>query len=293
MRAVLLPRTVSEVWDALEHEPKAALYAGGTDLLVLMRSGRVNPSALVCLERVDELREIRDEGGALVIGAAATHSSVMEHPAVKTLFPVLVQALKVLGSPHVRHAGTVGGNIITASPSGDTLPALYCLGAELELSSPSESRRVPIPDFMKGPGRVALKERELLIGIRIPKTPAWSIQRYEKVGKRKAQACAVVSLAALVNHDTTGCVTDARLAWGGVGATVMRSPIIDRAMEGITLSLDALSRIATMARDIVKPIDDIRAAADYRRMAAGNLVMRLTAPNQRDGRSPHSLIGRL
>jgi CO/xanthine dehydrogenase FAD-binding subunit len=227
------------------------------------------------LERVDALRGIRDEGESLFIGAGAVLSAIMGHTEVWARFPVLVRAIEVLASPHVRHAGTIGGNIVTASPAGDTLPPLYCLDAELELGSRGATRRVPLRDFIVGPGKTLLREKELVLGVRIPTKPTWTIQHYEKVGKRKAQACAVVSMAALINLTPDGVVEDARLAWGGVGPTVVRSSEIEAALKGKPLDGETLSIVGALARETVNPIDDIRATADYRRMVAGNLPQRL------------------
>ena len=144
---VLLPVTLEELWSILAAVPGAALYAGGTDLLVKKRAGLVDSPCLVCLERIDALQGVRDNGEALFIAAAFTHGRILEHPSVRTEFPVLAQALRVLGSPPIRHMGTIGGNIVTASPAGDTLPALYALDAEVEIGSRDHSRRLPIGDL--------------------------------------------------------------------------------------------------------------------------------------------------
>jgi len=267
---------MQELWDILEREPKAAIYAGGTDLLVKLRGGLLDPPALVCLERVEALRGIRDHGEEIFIGAATSHRRILEHPAIGEHFPVLAKAIAVLGSPPIRHMGTIGGNIVTASPAGDTLPPLYVLDAEVEVASPAGTRSVPVCDFILGPGSVNLEQGEVLAGVRLRKAPVWQIHHYEKVGRRKAQACSVASLAALLALSESGTVKRARLAWGSVGPTVVTSGEIEEALIGKPLTRKAFEQAAVMARRAVSPIDDIRAGADYRRHVAGALLFRLT-----------------
>jgi xanthine dehydrogenase FAD-binding subunit len=190
-------------------------------------------------------------------------------------FPILINGLKVLGSPPIRNMGTIGGNIVTASPAGDTLPPLYVLRAELELRTKNSSRRIPIMDFIRGPGETLLSPGEVLTGIIVRKRPDLNLHHYEKVGQRKALAIAVVSLAALLKISEGGMVEEARLAWGSVAPTVVTSAEIEAMLIGCRLSRKVLEKAAQMARAMVKPIDDIRASADYRRQVAGNLLLRL------------------
>ncbi len=203
MSEVFLPRTLDELWEILEKEPRPAIYAGGTDLLVRVRTRLLDPSALVCIERVPELQGVREQDDAVFIGAASTHGRLLENPLLAKRFPVFTKTLSTLGSPPVRHMGTIGGNIVTASPAGDTLPALHVLSAEVEICSAGSSRRVAIRDFIQGPGRVALGPREVVRGVRLKKDRTWNVHHYEKVGKRKAQACAVASMAALLDLSQT------------------------------------------------------------------------------------------
>ncbi len=153
MREVYLPRSLDEVWEILTREPQAAVYAGGTDLLVKMRASAVNPPGLVCLERVEELKGVRDDGEEVFIGAATTHSSLLDEPLIRENFPVLAKAISVLGSPPVRHMGTIGGNIVTASPAGDSLPPLYALDADVVILSPEGPSRLALKEFILGPER--------------------------------------------------------------------------------------------------------------------------------------------
>jgi CO/xanthine dehydrogenase FAD-binding subunit len=275
MTEVFLPETLEGLWLLMERHPRALIYAGGTDLLVKRRLGLLDPQALICLERLAALRSVSDQDKEIWIGAGTTHADLLKNSLIRTHFPVLAKALKVLGSPLVRQMGTVGGNIVTASPAGDTIPPLMVLGAELELQSGKQSRRIPLRDFIQGPGRTMLAPGEILTGIRIKKQPEFTVHHFEKVGQRRALAIALVSLAAVLQIDEHRRVQKVRLAWGSVGPTIATCREAEAVLEGNPLSLESLGKAALLARRAVSPIDDVRAGADYRRLVAGNLLLRL------------------
>jgi len=284
MREVFLPTTLEELWSILDKEPEAAIYAGGTDLLVKLRSTQIKPPCLVCLERIDSLRGVRDDTEEVWIGAATTHSRILEHPVISQRFPVLAKGISVLGSPPIRHMGTIGGNIVTASPAGDTLPALYVLSAKVEIRSKDQSRRVKLADFILGPGSVDLRRNEILTGVWLQKSPEWGIQHYEKIGLRKSQACAVASMAVVMETSNAGNIERAKLAWGSVGPTVVTSREVEEALVGQSLSQRTLKSVSHLLEKAVSPIDDVRASAEYRRLVAAALVQRLV--RYRDFRDP-------
>ncbi len=277
MTEVVLPRNLEELYDILDRHPEAAIYSGGTDLLVKLRSGVVRPSYLVCLERIEALKGIYSSDEEIVIGSGTTHTQVMEHRLIQQDVSVLAKAIKVLGSPPIRHMGTIGGNIVTASPAGDTLPALHVLDAEVEIQSSNHSRRVKLSDFIVGPGKVDLKKGEILTKIAVRKSLKWNIHHYEKVGRRKAQACAIASMAAVLEVSETGTIDQARLAWGSVAPTVARSQEIEEALVGRPISLETFKSVCHMVQNVIFPIDDVRATAEYRRTVAAALVQRLAA----------------
>ncbi len=276
MREVFLPRNLGEVWDAWDRWPAAALFAGGTDLLVRLRAGLVDPPALICLERVKELKGVRDEGEAVFVGAATTHAELLKDQTINSRFPVLVQALQVLAGPPIRHMGTIGGNVVNASPAGDTLPPLTVLDAHVEIRSKTGSRKVPISRFITGPGRVLLQPGELAAGLWIKKLTGPWLHHYEKVGLRKAQACAVASLAAIIRTKADGIVEAARLAWGSVGPSVVVCPEAEEALKGGPLSIETLRRLQPLVQGAISPMDDVRASSAYRRQVAGSLLLRLS-----------------
>lgn len=275
MPDVFLPDSLDALWRVWADRPEARIFAGGTDIFVAMRAGRVQPTALIGLERIGELQAIGRTDGTVTIGAAATFQQLLDSPLIAPSFPLLVQAIKMLGSPPIRHMGTIGGNIVTASPAGDTLPPLVLLEAEVEIRAAAASRRVPIADFIRAPGKTDLRAGEIVAAVRLPAQPDWSISHFEKVGRRQSLAIAVVSLAALVLLDGDQRITQARLAWGSVGPTVVTCPAADAFLQGRPLNHETLAEAGKLAANAVAPIDDIRASAAYRRAVAANLLLRL------------------
>jgi len=276
MPAVILPQTLDDLLDlkAQGH----AILAGGTDLFVHMRNKKIQPQTLVCLDQLRDkgLREVADTEDEICIGAAVTHSQLIQNPLVQQHFPILIQALETLGSPQIRNMGTLGGNIMTASPAGDSLPPLYVLDAQVELAGKNGSRRMPISRFITGPGSTCLKPEEILYRIWIPKSPSHGLHHFEKVGHRKSLSIAILSLAALVDLTEEKKIRAVRLAWGSVGKTIVTSPETEKRLMGTSVDDPAgFILAAARIRAEVSPISDVRAGADYRRQVAGNLVLRL------------------
>lgn len=275
MREVHLPDTIEGLWSILSDNPAAAIYAGGTDLFPRVRKGVISPACLVCLERISELRTIHDHGDRVFLGGCTTHTALLSASLIRDHFPILAKALATLGSPHIRNMGTLGGNIVTASPAGDSLPPLYVLGAEIELLSRRSRRCVPISLFIKGPGKVDLSPGEIVAGVWLKKGQPYRIHHFEKVGQRNALAIAIVSMAAVIDTSEQGMIEKAHFAWGSVGPTVVSSEEVEAFMKGRALDQKTLLQAAAMAREAVAPIDDVRATASYRREVAGNLLLRL------------------
>jgi len=276
MKPVLLPRSLEELWLCLEDAPSALLYAGGTDVLVKVRKGLEGVPGYICLERIDELCGVVDLGESIRIGATATHAQLLDNPLVGEHLEVLHQAIRNLGSPLIRAMGTIGGNLVTASPAGDTLPPLFVLQAEVELASRQATRTMPIRDFLRGPGLTALQQGEIVKAVCVRKPRGRPIHHFEKVGHRNALACSLASIAALLWISDAGIVEQAALAWGSVGPGIVVVPEAEQILVGRRLTRDALESAAVTVRATVAPIDDVRASADYRRMVAGNLLLRLS-----------------
>lgn len=274
MSRVLRPTRLEDLWSALQ-EPGATVLAGGTDLLVWRRAGRVDPPVMVSLEGLPELRRVELEGDTLVLGAMETHGALLRSPWVQEHLPALIQALRVLGSPLVRASATLGGNLCTASPGGDTLPPLWAYGAELDLRSATGNRRLALDSFIRGPGLTALEPGEILGAIRVPLPGRFQQQHFEKVGRRTALACAVASFAALVRREGDDRVAEIRLAWGAVAPTVLRCPEAEARLLGTRLRPEDLREAAALAQKAAAPLTDVRASAAHRTRLVGNLLMRL------------------
>ncbi len=280
MGKVYLPGSLTAVFDILSGEPEAVLYAGGTDLFVRSSPGRGDERPLVCLEKVDGLRGVGDLGDEVRIGACTTHSELIADPLIRGHFPLLVLAAGHIGAPAVRNMGTIGGNICTASPAGDTLPPLYIHDAEAELCCGEGRRRVPVNELITGPGRTELKRGEVLSAVFIRKDHGFTFNHFEKVGQRKAMAISVASFAFAAAFDNEGLVRRARCAFGSVAPTVLTMDAVDRFFTGRPIDEDTLKRASALVREGVSPISDVRASEGYRRAVAGNLVMRLEGPVQ-------------
>lgn len=275
MRNLLFPTTCGELFGLLQELPQCRLMAGGTDLLVALRSLPADDRPLVCLERVAELSEISATAdGGVSIGACATFGRIMTAPLLTGRYPLLTQAAATVGGPAIRNMATIGGNIATASPAADSLPPLYLLDVAVEIRAAAGSRTVPIAEFILGPRKTLLRSGEIISRVILPPAGGGDIQRFEKVGRRRSLAIAVASLASMIRLEGD-CVVEARLAWGSVGPTVLRSPAAEQALIGRPLSAASLAVAAGHAHEAVRPIDDLRASAQYRRSVAGNLLLRL------------------
>jgi len=255
------------------------ILAGGTDLMPQSHAGRVTlKHGLLNIQHVPELRGIERDGASVRIGALCTISELMRDPLIGTHFGILAEACDHFASDQLRNAATIGGNVCNASPAGDTLPPLLVLDAEVELASrPNgrvETRRVPLGEFFVGPGRTARLPSELLCALWVPVPPAGFVGRFFKFGTRPALDIAVIAIG--IGGVRTGrTLTRARVAYGAVAPVPMRARKTEGALEGIALDAAASARIAAVARDEVRPIDDVRASAWYRRELVFNMTRRM------------------
>ena len=270
------PDSIDDILALIDRHPDARLIAGGTDLLVrLRREPSVAP--LISLDRVAALQgieEVYEDGGMLAIGATTRIAELARSPVLAAGAPLLQRAALSFGAPAIRNMATIGGNLCTASPAGDCLPPLYALGAQVELVSLAGCRRLPICDFILGPGRTALARGEIITRVLLPARDPFAWQAYEKIGRRQSLAISVVSFAGLLRLDDDQRVAAAHFAWGAVGPTVVTAPEIADWLIGKQLDQALIDAAAQRVRSAVKPIDDLRAGAAYRRMLAGNLLRR-------------------
>lgn len=275
MSAWFSPDRLEDALALADRHPDARLIAGGTDLLVRLRR---EPCAapLVSLERVVALQGIEevDEDGVLAIGATTRIAELMRSPLLADRAPLLQRAASDFAAPAVRNMATIGGNLCTASPAGDSLPPLYALGAQVEVVSLAGRRRVPIADFILGPGRTALARGEIVTRVLLPSREPFAWQAYEKIGRRQSLAISVVSFAGLLRLDDDRRVAEAHFAWGAVGPSVVVAPEVADWLIGKPLDQALIDEAARRARNAVSSIGDLRASADYRRALAGNLLRR-------------------
>ncbi|MBS1227689.1 MAG: molybdopterin dehydrogenase, FAD-binding protein [Proteobacteria bacterium] len=275
MSAWFSPDSIDDALALIERHPDARLIAGGTDLLVRRRS-EMSDIPLISLERVAALQGIEEvrEDGMLAIGAATRIAELAVSPLLAANAPLLQRAALSFGAPAIRNMASVGGNLCTASPAGDCLPPLHALGAQVELIARAGRRRLPISDFIVGPGRTSLAPGEIVTRVLLPSRDRFAWQAYEKIGRRQSLAISVVSFAALLRLDDEQRIAEAHLAWGSVGPTVVTAPELANWLLGKPLDQSLIDVAAERARAAVCPIDDLRAGADYRRALAGNLLRR-------------------
>ena len=276
MSAWFSPDCLEDALALLDAHPAARLIAGGTDLLVRLRR-EASDAPLVSLDRVAALlgiEEVDEDGGMLAIGATTRLAELAGSTLLADRAPLLQRAACGFAAPAIRNMATIGGNLCTASPAGDCLPPLYALGAQVELVSLAGRRRLPIAEFILGPGRTSLAPGEIVTRVLLPARDRFAWQAYEKVGRRQSLAISVVSFAGLLQLDDERRVTAAHFAWGAVGPTVVSAPELADWLVGRKLDQALIDEAAEHARDAVRPIDDLRASAAYRRALAGNLLRR-------------------
>ena len=277
MVTVTIATSIDDACAALDADPEALVIAGGTDLMVEVNRGTRSVGNVVAVDRVPELQGWSLEGdrsNVLRLGAGTTCADLAE-PSLAKLVPALAQAARTVGSPQIRNAATLGGNLATASPAGDMLPVLAALDAEVELRSSTGTRHLPLDEFVVGVKVNALVPGELITAIRVPVLDG--PQEFLKVGTRNAMVIAVTSLALVV--DRPGRTV--RVALGSVApvpvraieAEVLAAERCD--FEGMSVPSDeVVDRFAVLVADAARPIDDHRGSAAYRRHAVGVLARR-------------------
>ncbi|MCL4407240.1 MAG: FAD binding domain-containing protein [Thermotogae bacterium] len=251
-------------------DDRCALMAGGTDLLVKMRLGKIKPEKIISTIKVPTLHTLGFDGEKLTIGANVTYSELLDFKPIKAEFPILYDALLTVGSPQIRNRATLAGNIMNASPAGDGLLALYLSDALVEIS---DGEVQAISDFITGPGSTTIGRRRYLKNIFVSKND-WTYRYFEKVGQRTSMTISIASIGVLLKLSGKR-IDEMRLAFGSVGPTVLRMREIETFAKGKTLNEKLLSEISSLVFERVKPIDDVRGSADYRKRLCRNLVHRL------------------
>jgi CO/xanthine dehydrogenase FAD-binding subunit len=272
MLRVALPVTLDEAVDALAGDPDAHVLAGGTDFCVEVNYGLRRPPAVVALRRVGELKGWRVSEEGIVLGAGMTYTDMTRE--LGAVMPALAAAARTVGSPQIRNAGTLGGNIATASPAGDTLPVLAALDARITVRGPAGERVVRLPELITGVKRTSLQPGEIVVAAAVDRVRG--PQQFLKVGTRNAMVIAIASAAVVLDLDRR----QVRCALGSVGPVPIRAreaermiaEEIDWARPG--LGQPALERFGEMVASECAPITDHRSTADYRRRAVSVIASR-------------------
>jgi len=273
---VVSPRTLPEAYALLAAEAYRPV-AGCTDLLVQI-AGEMGepPERVLDIWRLDELRGIRVESDALVIGALTTYTEIRRSPLIGEFLPAFAEAAATIGAVQIQNRGTIGGNAMNASPAGDMLPLLLACDAQLVAGSAAGERSVAALDFWPAYRRTALAPSELLLRISIPLVPGRQV-RYRKIGTRRAQAISkvVMALAWQSDADARSPWRNVHLALGSVAAVPIRAARTEAVLEGAPPTEVVADRAASTLADEIEPIDDVRSSADYRRAVAARVLHRL------------------
>ena len=255
----------------------AKVLAGGTDLLVQLRSGRLEPDLVIDIKRIDGMREIREEAGGFRIGAAVSGAELNEHEALKAAWPGVVEAAGLIGSTQVQGRATLTGNLCNASPAADSVPAMVAANATVRVVGPNGERDLPVGEVNSGPGKSNLGKGEMVASVFLPARPAKASDAYLRFIPRTEMDIAVVGAAVSLELDGSGVISAARVSLGAVAPTVLLVEDAAAAIVGSSLDEASLDKLAAAASAACKPIDDKRGTIEYRVKVAGVLARRAAA----------------
>ncbi len=269
------PQKIEEALSILsKYEESIKVLAGGTDLLVQYYDRLYEVSVWLDLKNIKELKEIKIYQNQMEIGAMVTHTQIEKSEDIKKYFPVLNQAAADIGSPQIRNRGTIGGNIVNASPAGDLLPPLIAYDAQFRLLSSRGEMIVPAEEFFVGPKKTILKPDQLLVQIVLPIPEESTYGSWIKVGKRKALVIASISLALVMKMtEDNKTVKDVRVCLGSVAPTPVEIKEIIKKMVGKKFNQLDLDELGQLVEDKISPIDDIRGTREYRKDVAKEIMI--------------------
>jgi len=269
------PSSLDQAVALLTAEPgEARVLAGGTDLLVQLRTDLIEPALLVDIKRIAETRQVAEEGGGFRIGAAVTGAELKEHPKLKAVWPGLVESANLIGSTQVQGRATMGGNLCNGSPAADSVPALIAAAAIASIAGSNGRRELPVEDVMLAPRRLALSKGEIIASFLLPPKPARAADAYLRFIPRTEMDIAVVGCGVCLTLDAAGTCTAARVSLGAVAPRPLLVADAAKALIGSKLDAGALERLDAAARAACQPIDDKRGTKDYRVKVAGVLARR-------------------
>jgi len=269
------PKSLDQAVALLSAEKgEARVLAGGTDLLVQMRTDVVEPTLLVDIKGIAELRQIKEEAGGFRVGAAVTGAELKEHPELKAAWPGVVEAANLIGSTQVQGRATMGGNLCNGSPAADSVPALIAAGAKACIVGPKGRREVPVEDVMLAPRKLSLAKGELIASFLLPARAPHTGDAYLRFIPRTEMDIAVVGCGVCLTLDAKGTCTAARVSLGAVAERPLLVAAAAAALIGSKVDDAALGKLDAAARTACRPIDDKRGTKDYRIKVAGVLARR-------------------
>ncbi len=269
------PTTVQDAVALLAGEPgRAHVLAGGTDLLVRLRSGHIEPDLIVDLKRIDTLGQITPEAGGLRVGAAVPTAALNEHAEAVAGWPGVCEAAGLIGSTQVQGRCTMSGNLCNASPAADSVPALVAAGATARVTGPNGTRDIPVEDVVAGPGKTNLAKGEIVESILLPARPKGTGDAYLRFIPRTEMDIAVVGVGICLTVDSSGTCTAARVSLGAVSAKVLLVADAAKALIGTKVDDAALDALAAACSAAATPINDKRGTVEFRVEIAGTLAKR-------------------
>ena len=270
------PETIEQAVDAYSKsskEGKTKILAGGTDLLVQIRSGISQPDTIIDIKNIKELKEISNDNGSYTIGAAVAGAVLDEEEDFGNNWPGVLEALRLIGSEQIQGRASLGGNLCNASPAGDSVPALIASGATVKIQGPEGERSMPIESFHVGPGKTNLKNGEIVVNFQFPKKQKHSGDAYLRMIPRTEMDIAVVGCAVNVTIENDKCV-DARVALGAVAPTALLVEDASKALIGSNFEKEAVEKAALACEAACNPIDDKRGTISYRKKVSKVLFKR-------------------
>jgi carbon-monoxide dehydrogenase medium subunit len=271
------PISLDEAVALLTGEPgDARVLAGGTDLLVQLRTDLIDPVLLVDIKRIPETRQITEEGGGFRVGAAVTGAELKEHPKLKSAWPGVVEAANLIGSTQIQGRASLGGNLCNGSPAADSVPALIAAGAIASIVGPRGRRELPVEDVMQGPRRLALTRGEIIASFLLMPRAARTGDAYLRFIPRTEMDIAVAGCGVCLTLDAGGTCTAARVALGAVAPRPLLVADAAKALVRTKVDGAAMKNLDAAARAACQPIDDKRGTREYRIKVAGVLARRAT-----------------
>ena len=268
---------LSELGSAADAGTRTQMLAGGTDVMVQMRSTDKGPRTFVDVKHIAEANELSIGDDEIFIGAAIASAELNENDALKSALPGLIEAADLIGSTQIQGRCTIGGNLCNSSPAGDTIPALIACGAVCVIASPDGTKEVATEDFVTGVGTNVLSEREFLVGFKIPTPKGKTADAYLRFIPRTEMDIAVCGAGVALTLDDSGTCTAAKVSIGAVAITALPVPEAAAALVGTKVDDDALAAAAAASSALAKPITDKRGTVEYRKKVVGVLTKRAGA----------------